>query len=306
MTTNAPGALSRLCIEPGSAPHTFDASSEPYELIWEDLKKYGAIAQNHGNRGTRSRSKERVREGAYLCHGPLVISVTPGDLDLWLPRMLGTAEVADVFSLADTLPSFGYLINRVTQTFQYKDCKIDKWVLQGVAGDGSGEPDLLKLILYIMAKDEVVGTSMPSLTLPITGGYAPYMFSDFSTVSIHGAARRIKSFALIGDNFLSPRMVNSLTADTLCPTDRAIILRATFPFDDDHDDLHDIGTDGVAATIALTNGNLSTTFAMPCLDAPADSPTVNKGKAEIDITCDFVALKSGSTPEIQVTNASVP
>lgn len=306
MTTCAQGALSRLCTEPGNAPHTFDSNSIPQEFLWEDLKKHGSIAQNHGNRGSLSRMAERVRNGAYLCHGPIVINVAPGDLDVWLPRMLGAAESNDVFALADTLPSFGVLVDRVTQTFQYTDCKIDKWVLQGQAGDGSGQPDLLKLILYVMAKTEVEGTTYPTLTYPTTGGYAPYVFSDFSTVTIQGATRRLKTFALMGDNHLTPRMVNSLTADTLCPSDRTIMLRATFPFDDDHDDLHDIGTDGAAATIALSNGNLSTSLAFAHLVAPAQTPTVRKGKTEIDITADFMALKSGSTNEIIVTNDSSP
>lgn len=305
--TCAQGALSRLYVEPAASPHTFDSSSESYEFLYENLRKQGRILGEHGIRGTRSRSKERLRNGAYTASGQIAMNVDPLALDLWLPRILGANESTDVFALADSIPAFGVLVNRVTQVssghFEYQDCYIDKAIIRGKAGPGDGNPDLIEMVLSIIAKKEVAGTSAPSVSLGTGANSAPYVFSDFSVVTIKGATRSLKDFTLYIDNHLQPRYVNSATPQVICPRDRTIMLRATFPFDDEHDDLHDIGATSSAATVTLTNGNLSTQFAFAGLVAPANSPFV-RGKTEIDITLDFMAVMSGATKELIVTNDS--
>ena len=42
-------------------------------------------------------------EGIYTVGGPVVLACRPDDLDIWLPRILGTAEAADVFALGETV-----------------------------------------------------------------------------------------------------------------------------------------------------------------------------------------------------------
>lgn len=310
MTTTAQSVLAKLCIEPGASPHTFDTDSEPFDLIFESLKKPGNVQESAGNRGSRSRAKHRRRNGSYLPSGMLVMDVTPRMLRLMLPRILGAAAVGNVFSVADALPSFGVLLNRITTVggghFQYKDCKVDRCMFVGNAGSGNpNDPEYIRAYLHLVARDEVTGTAFPAVTLPTTADDAAYVFADSSAgVTLQGALRKPKRWALLINNFLVPRITNSLTADQWWPADRRVGLEATFPFDDDHDDLHDIGTSGAAGSLVLANGNLSTTFAFGWLDAPANSPNVARKRTEIDLTLRFIAGATDAAAEIQVTNDS--
>mgnify|MGYP003344710914 CR=1 FL=1 len=54
-------ALTRLAIEPGSSPYTYDSSSEIYDFNGETLQKHGTIMHAYTIRGTRSEAKERSR-----------------------------------------------------------------------------------------------------------------------------------------------------------------------------------------------------------------------------------------------------
>lgn len=306
MASDAQGAQSRFCVEPGAAPHTFDSSSEPYDPLYENLQKHGRIVGGNTMRGTRSRSVERTRLGAYPVGGNFALNVSPVDLDLWLPRMLGGTEAANSFPLAETLPSFGILVDRVTQTFEYKDCMVDQWLIHGKAGVGDDDPDLLEIRLNVIAKDEATGTSYPTLTLPTGTNSYPYVMSDCSTLTLVGAARQMKEFWLVGNNFLQRRYVSgSLTATRLSPRDRVINFRAAFPYDDDHDDLYGQAYAGTTGTLTFTNSatSKSTSFVFGTLQVPARSPTV-RGKQEVNILIEGQALKTGSTTELATTNNS--
>lgn len=309
MTSCAQSAFAKICFEPGSSPHTFDSSSEPYDFLRENVKKQGRILQGQGNRGTRSRSVARRRNGAYLCGGPIIFEMTPRMLDNLLPRILGATESADVFALAETLPAFGVLINRVTEVssghFQYTDCKVDKAMITSSAGPGDeGGPEYVRLVLWIAALTEVRGTAYPSLTLSTAANDAAYVHSDVSAFTIQGATRKPKQWSILIDNHLIPRHTTSVTADIYCPSDRTVVVQGTFPFDDDHDDLYDIGVSGAAATLTVANGNLSTSFAFGQLDSPANTPAVPPRGNEIDLTLTFIAGKTDAANEIVVTSDS--
>ncbi len=303
--SDAQGSQSRMCFEPGAAPHTFDSSSEPYDPLYESLQKRGRIVGGNTIRGTRSQASERTRYGHYSVGGRVAFNISPADLDLWLPRMLGANESTDVFALADTLPSFGILVDRVTQTFQYKDCVVGRWLIHGKAGPGDGDPDLLQLILDIVAKDEVTGTSYPSLTLPVASNVAPYVMSDCSTLTLNGASRLMKEFWLAGNNFVQRRWVNSITATRLTPRDRLINFRAIFPYDSDHSSLYGQSLAGATATLTFTNSAISKSvqFVFGTLQSPDISPNV-QGKQEINIQIDATARMVSTTRELVVTSTS--
>lgn len=305
MASDAQGSQIRFCMEPGAAPHTFDSSSEPYDPLYENVQKIGRIVGGKTMRGTRSQSVERTRYGHYQVGGPIAFNISPRDLDNWLPRMLGANESSDTFALADTLPSFGILIDRVTQTFQYKDCMVDTWMLHGKAGPGDGDPDLLELRLNIIAKDEVTGTTYPSLTLPTATNAGVYVMADCSTLTLAGAARTMKEFWVVGQNFVQRRWTHSITATRLSPRDRLISFRAIFPYDDDHDDLYGQSLAGATAVLTFTNSAISKalTFTFGTLQSPDRSPTV-PGKQEINITVEGTARMTGSTRELVVASTS--
>ena len=298
----AQGALSKLCIEPGSAPHTFDASSEPYDFLYESMQKTPRIIGGTGIRGTREQSQERTQYGAYTVGGRIAMNIDKLMLDLWLPRILGANESVDVFALAESLPSFGVLIDRVTQTFEYKDCVVDKAIIHGKAGPGNGDPDLLELILEIVGKDEATGTSYPSLTLSTDSDSRPYVHHQ-GVFTFASAAREIKEFWLLIDNHIQPRWVNSQTATALCPRDRSIVFRGIAPYDSGSSNLYAQAITGAAGTIVWTGSGVTLTFTFGCLQAPIQSPVV-RGKTEIDMEINLIARKTGSTASLSVTNAT--
>lgn len=298
----AQGSRSALYVEPGSAPHTFDSSSERYEFLYETLQKHPRIVGGNGIRGTRDQSVERTRFGSYPVGGRIAMNVSPADLDLWLPRILGAAENNDVFDIAESLPSFGVLVDRVTGTFEYTDCVVSRALFRGEAGPGDGDPDLLQMVLEIVAKDEVTGTSAPAVSLSTAANTATYVHSD-AVFTFAAAAREVKRWSLLIDNHIQPRWVNSLTATALCPHDRSVVLNAVLPYDSGTSNLYGQALAGAAGSIQLTNGNLKTTFTFGTLQAPIKSPFV-RGKTEIDMEAVFIARRSGSTPSISVNNDS--
>ena len=305
MASDAQGAQSRFCMEPGASPHTFDTASEPYDPLYETLSKKGRIVGGRTMRGTRSQAQERTRYGAFPVDGKVQFNVSPLDLDLWLPRMLGGAESSNSFPLAETLPSFGVLVDRVTTTFQYTDGMVNRWILHGQAGPGDGDPDLLELTLEIFFKTVTTGTTYPALTLGVAAGNYPYMINDCSTLTLAGAARQMKEFWLVGNNFIERRWTHSITTTRMSPRDRLINFRAVFPYDDDHDDLYGQARAGTTGTLTFTNAETSkvTSFVCGTLQSPDNCPNA-MGKQEIDIVVEGTARKTGTTTELATTNAS--
>lgn len=304
----AQGALSRLYVEPGASPHVFDTSSETYEFLNEAVQQKGRVIGGHGIRGTRSSSVERVRLGASEYGGPILMNLDTAMLDLMLPRMLGGTESADSFPLAETLPAFGLLIDRVTGTFEYKDSYIGQWLIHGKAGPDEEELELVELQIEVACKSEFPGTTAPAVSLATGSNSNPYIFADTSSgVTISGTAREIKEFWLWGNNHLQSRYVNSLNPTAICPRDRTIGLRLRCPYDSGVSALYGGSATGVTASLAFTNAvytGLTTTFTFGKLVYPAESPVV-RGKTEIDVVFDFIAKKTGATNELVVTSDSV-
>jgi hypothetical protein len=308
------GALAKLLVEPGAATHTFDASSEIYDFLFEDIRKHGRLVGGRGIAGTRAQFANRMVEGSYFVGGTLATYTCAADLDLWLPRILGADEVAtDTFNPAETLQAFGVMIDRVSGVFQYNDCYINRAVWRGKAGPGDGEPELVQQVLEIMGKSEDATVSWPGTppTLSTASNRTPYILSH-GVLTIGGTPFQFKDFVLLIDNHLEPRWVNSLTATAICPSDRTVLLRATLPFTAANDAVfsgiykHASRHTGVTSTLVFTPtlySGLSTTITLTGLQWVQESPVV-QGKTEIELTVDFVARKTGSGHEIVVVNDS--
>ena len=99
----------------------FDASSIPLEFISESFVENEERVDSEGIRGTRSRHGERVHAGLRRVGGSIVLNPSPGELDTLLPYILGAAESTDSFAVADTLPDFQLMIDRVAKVFTYAD-----------------------------------------------------------------------------------------------------------------------------------------------------------------------------------------
>lgn len=295
----AQGSQARLYVEPGASPHTFDSSSERYEFLYETMSAKSSIIGGEGIRGTRSQHYNNTRQGPIETSGRIAMNFSKGMLDLWLPRILGANEATDVFAVAESLPSFGMLIDKVTQTYQYTDCKVNRAIFRG-AMSPNGETQPIEMILEIIALTEVAGTSVPDVSLTAE---SPYVFTD-SVLTLGGSAKEVKQWAIVIDNRLQPRWVNSQTPTRLCPRNRAVGVQTENPFDPATLSLSAV-TDiaGLVGSLAMTNGSTSTTFNFPALQFIRNTPTV-RGKTEIDLELQMIARRTDAAAEISVTNAT--
>ena len=282
----------------------FDASSIPLELISETLGKKSTILDTDGLRGTRSHHSIRTRAGNNDVSGTIVWKPAPSDLDDWLPRILGAAESADSFLLAETVPEFVCLFDRVANVYLYSGCKVSKATFSGSVGGH------VQLSLDVIAKSETNGQtyagSIPPL--PVDPHDVPYMFSD-SVVTLVGRAREIFDWEIVIDNAAAARFVNSVNATDILITDRIVTLGVNLGFYDDttgdgHEDLLEQALLGATATIVITNGGLATTFTFGVLQSPSTTPTVT-GKGEIPIRLEMTARMTDTTAELVVTHDSV-
>lgn len=293
MPDGSMGHQSRMSF--AAAGTAIGSYTEAHEFVSEGLRKSLTILDTSGIRGTRSHPKERTRDGTYTVGGQIRMHATPAMLDLLLPRILGANESTDVFALAETLPEFDVLIDRVAKRFVYGSCKVSRATFRCQAGG------LLELDLDIVGKTETVSaTAFPTITAPTD---APYVFAD-AVCTLLSSARIVTQWELTIDNAIDARFSNSQTATSLNTTDRIVTCNLTVPYTSVEVDLYGINTgSAAAATFVFTNGGYSTSFAIANLQIPDNSPTV-ESRGEILLQLSGVAKKSSTTNELIVTHDS--
>jgi len=295
------GYAGLLAMEPTNG--SFDANSECYEFLSESMKKTGVILDTSGIRGTRSHHSNNTRTGPYEVGGSITIVPHPAGLDLILPRIMGAAESTDTFALADGLnlagsQYFGLMVDRVAKVFTYAGCLIDKAIFRGQAGG------FVELQLDIIGQSESVGNagSFPAITPSVAANAAPYVFTD-GVCTLVSSARVITEFEVTIDNQLRRRMSNSLTATSIDASDRIVTCKFKTPYTSSETDLYGQALAGSAATLVLTNGNMSTTMTFATIQFPDNSPTIT-GKDEIPLELEGIARMSSTTKELVVTHDS--
>ncbi len=300
MATPAIGAQGELLVEPGASVHTFDSSSERYEILRESIQAVTGTIERDGFRGSRSLPKQHVKNGVRAVGGSISINPSPADLDLWLPRIMRKAAVGDTFGLGDLTTStikFGVMVNRVTDVFTYTDCQVARATFRGSPGQ------LLELQLDIIGLNELTenlgdGAALPG-TLPDWGqtlAYEPYVYHEgVLAIADVSTADDPFDFELVIDNAMSPRFVMSQTATEISPADSIITLTLTCPFDTNHQDLYRASEVGTPAggSITFTNSTLSTVFTFAHLRGGDASPTLNS-KGELRFGVPFRARASGT------------
>lgn len=298
MAAGSMGHQAKLATEPGASPHTFDIASEPFEFISESLRKSTEILGTNGIRGTRSHHVSRTRQGLNRVGGSIRMNVSPADLEIWLPRIMGSASVG---VLAETLPAFGVMIDRVAKVFTYSDCYVSRAAFTGSAGG------LIEMALDIVGRSESVGNAgtFPVLTLGITADDDPYVFHD-GTVSLAGGSEEVFDWELVVDNAMEARFVNAQNATAVNSNDRIVTFGCTVPYTTDEVALYDANTDGAIALVTLTNGNVSTAFSMAGWQPAPESPVVDQRNGEIRLRLSGQCRMSGTTRELVVTNDAIP
>ena len=284
------GSQSRLSM---AAVGTLIGSyTESYEFVRESLGRTQTILETAGIRGTRSHPAERTRDGTYTVQGTIHFHCSKSLLDLLLPRILGGGS-SPTYTLAEALPAFDVLLERIASRFVYGACKVNRATFKARA---SG---LLELALDLIGETESSSPAVfPAIALPTE---TPYIWQDCA-VTLNSALRVVTEFELVVDNHLRARFSNSQTASDLYPTDRTIGLKCVVPFTADDTDLYGANTGGAAAgSLLFTNGAHNLTFSLAQIQFPDHSPAI-ADKGEIFLRLDGTAKKSGATNELVVTN----
>lgn len=289
--TPAQGSQSQLAFDAS----TFDASSEQFEFVSENLRMIQTHVESAGIRGTRSRFEDRVRIASERISGSIVMNPTAAELDLIWPRALGGTTSAGVTALAETLPTFNVMVDRVSKVFTYDSCRVAAMILSGSAG----QP--ITLTLEIEGETETVGNAgtFPSITAGIDTGNM-FIFSD-CTLTLASSARKFSSFTLRLDNVLdTERFNNSITRAEIAAQDRRVTLEVDVPYTSDNTDLYDQAIAGAAGSLAISDGTDTYTFDFGNCKVPAESPVVG-GRSEIQLPLRVNCYRDGATNELKVT-----
>jgi hypothetical protein len=201
------------------------------------------------------------------------------------------------------------LVDKVTGVHEFYDGVINRAVIHGRQNGPGGAPNWITVALQFIFKSYLAPGSSeayPSLTLGVTGEYAPMVFED-AVLTLGSGAVEVKEFTLDINNYVQPRWVNSLTPSTLCPGRRTVTLTTLHPYDSGTSSLYDMAITGVPTTrtLAITNGTVSITGTFGALQAPTVTPVVT-GKQEINLQLQMTARSVSTTPAVSFTIDSTP
>ena len=243
--------------------------------------------------------------------GELSCYVDKNVLDVFLTYILGGNAASQVYPLADALPSFYLMIDRVAKVFVYGPCYVGKATFSAAAG--SSEANQLKLTMEIEAENE---TEQNAGTFPagIGAEHQPAVSLCRQRQRPFGRGDQLRSFGFeltVDNHLLVDRFVNELNALEISRRrphgERELIT----PFTSTEAGLYGtaVGNFGTASAVFTNaeetiNGTTSSlTFNMAGLfQYPAKSPIVRGPGQEIRLELDGIARKNGGTLELAITN----
>lgn len=229
-----------------------------------------------GNNGSLfARSSDYVRN-TLAVNGPVVHSPRPDELRWMLPLLTGGSFSSNIIKVGGICPFFraGHFdasagINTV---FLYKDCVTSKAVFS--SSDGAG--GFLNLNWDIEARDssqELANTWPSGMAL---SSQQPFVHVQ-SVLTVDSVATRIKNASVTIDHRLqTDQYFNARIREDFPQDDPLIQLAFESPFDSASDLALTNLTGAISATLVYTNGALSLSFSLPCLqyvERPAE-PTV--------------------------------
>jgi len=308
--THSQGAFTQIIFsaDGDTAPHSYAGADGAYllEFLNESLQIGGRIvATDAGITGTRTHRSERARAGTPFRGGMIHMFVSPTDLVYLLPMLIGNNESpSGTFTVAADIPYFGILIDNDYSTFEFKDCKVNQWILRGRAPEHNegGAPELMMLSMEIYASDHAAGTAWPGSppSLDVTN---PWVFTD-AAITLEGSARSVEDFVIVCHNHLQVKYTNATTAHSICPRDRTIRGRFRVPWNATNADLYGTATSGAAASIVFTNGGLSTSLSFGRFQIPPERPMI-PGKRDVPLILDGDFRGVSTTEDLVVVNDAV-
>ncbi len=305
MATEAQGTKARMYAKDGSGvPNWTTGTIKTFPFYRESLRYIGSVVHPQVITGDRSEHGERARKGPSLYAGDITFGVSPAEMAFWAPYFMGTIASGTTFALsANVLLPFAILIDKVTAQFEFSSCYVTKALVVGKQNGPGGPPNFLTLQLSIIALAYQKNPTPPTATLDaITGDLVPMVFEDCaSAITIQSSARETKQFAILINNFVKSRYVNSIEPSILYPVHRQVSLQTRHPYDTGTSALDAVALSASAGgSIVATNGSVSVTWTFGLLQLIPQSPVV-PGKVELDITQNFVSRMTGSTRELVMT-----
>jgi hypothetical protein len=298
------GSAAQMALDTTSS---FSSSSKWIEFISESITAQRSFPQSSGIRGTRSYDQSRLRNAPYKVGGTVTTLCDINSLDVWLKYILGSGPSSSVYSLAETLPSFYLMIDRVAKVFTYGPGYVNKATFTA-----SPQDPQLKLSMELEFETESVGNSGTFPTGMTTDTNRPFIYSD---VVITFASSTYSAFGwelTIDNNLLADRFVNEVTRSQIPATDRHVTAKLTTPWTStEAGALYTlVASGGGSATAVFSNAEETIsstqsvlTFTTPYLIWPAKSPNVGSKASEIHLELNAAAYKTGSSAELSITNA---
>jgi len=220
-TCNAIGAFAKLAVQGGPGPRTFDANSERYAFVKEDispLHDWVGIDRNIGD-------LENTDSGGFLNStmfaGTILLEGSRRNIEKWLPRAMTSTETSSPWSTGPSQDDneFDILIDRENGVFHYRDCL----VMSATLFSSDSENSLSMIVLTIVAKDAVLTTPWPSPEPPLdtTDASIPYVHfeMEFTFNSVPIAVERIVTTI---NNRLMPVANSSITAQKFRSRGRSV------------------------------------------------------------------------------------
>lgn len=259
-------------------------------------------------RGEFDHTNADVVDGILFANFRITMHLTSAKAALLLPLMgFTTSGVTPpvTHTTTDTLTEFDTVLTTDGGLdFTFEDAKVGRWMITGQKGT---EP--IRLELDCTAKNLVTAAAGTFTHGSMTSG-SPYAF-DKTTLTHNSNSQLYDRFALVVDHGLIVEHNNSQTATQICGSDRVITLGTSFPFStcSDTTDFVDnplAGLSDAAGVLTMTNGNLSTSFALASLIQTLTIPSVNRKKELTRLPLHWRGYKTASTASIRVTNDNTP
>lgn len=283
--------------------HATSLATRQFEFQSCTLNRQQSLIRAGGIRGQRAPIGDFTQEGTSTVNGSILLMPRPDDLDFLLPYILGGAEAADVFDLAEALPELVATVDKDLLVETYRGLKVS----QATFRSKQGQPLTLELQLEGKTKDN----SAAAGTFPAISGTLseklPYVHHHASW-TFDGTDIEINDLVLTIDNGLELNHFNNSQTRTRIPEgEPTITLAFTTPHGADFTDhLHEIAAAGVsAAQLAFDNGTDSLTIDFGRLQKP-ETPIDIRSKKSIrpQVTLQAYEDKAGARPMIQFTNTN--
>ena len=166
--------------------------------------------------------------------------------------------------------------------------------------------------------ESAAGSFNTATTGITTNTSRPYIFADAAsgiTINAPTASTLYSAFGFeltIDNHLLANRSVNELTRSAIPAVDRTVTCKLTTPFTSAESGLYGLAVGSFATASAVFTNAEETISSTPSvltftmggvLQYPTKSPVVSGKANEIHLELDATARKSGSNPELSITNA---